>query len=301
MNMVKKLLNSKTIVTIIALVVCAIIILWAYTSRVNKKINKVTIPVAKELINAREEIILGDSKKDIKGNVESKKVANSLLSPNVIRSLDYFAKDKSSSESEETGGKYVNYNTFIPKSGMFYSSSVVDWSDMPDSAWGDISKDETILSIDLEDAAAYGNAIYPGDTIDLYIEVKDIMQDGTRKVLYCRFIEKIQVLAVKDESGNHITKRTPGSGKPKNIIFKLNDSLDADKNLFLILKSASILSEEFGIVPVPRNKDYKVGPNDVDGGTISNEQIVHMIKERSNMLMPDVFNSVPAEPETEAE
>ena len=66
MNMVKKLLNSKTIVTIIALVVCAIIILWAYTSRVNKKINKVTIPVAKELINAREEIILGDSKKDIK-------------------------------------------------------------------------------------------------------------------------------------------------------------------------------------------------------------------------------------------
>ena len=143
--------------------------------------------------------------------------------------------------------------------------------------------------------------VYTGDTIDLYIEVKDIMQDGTRKVLYCRFIEKIQVLAVKDESGNHITKRTPGSGKPKNIIFKLNDSKNADENLFLILKSASLLSEEFGIVPVPRNKDYKVGPNDVDGGTISNSEIVHMISERSEMLLPDVFNSVPAEPENKTE
>ena len=38
----KRILNSKTIFTIICLIVCGVVIVFAYNSRVNKKINKVT-------------------------------------------------------------------------------------------------------------------------------------------------------------------------------------------------------------------------------------------------------------------
>lgn len=282
--MIKKLLNSKTIVTIICLIVCGFVIVFAYNSRVSKKINKVTIPVASRKIEAREEIIYSEKKDNAKSNVKAVKVAQSLLSSNVIQTTSYFSASANKNNKEEYRAKYVNYNTFIPEGGMFYSSSVVEWSDMPDSAWNDIGDSETILYIDINDGMAYGNAIYPEDTIDLY--VKMMYED---KVVYSKFVEKIQVLAVKDENGNHISKRTPSTGKPSQIIFKLDDSVKADDNLFLLLKSATYFTNIFEIVPVPRNKEYKVEDGEKDGGIISSEFIVDQIRRKSKMLLPDVI------------
>ena len=280
----KKLFNSKALVTIVCLIVCGVVIVFAYNSRVNKKINKVTIPVAATRIGPREEIYYSDKKDNAKSNVMTKKVAKSLLSSNVIDEVSYFSESDNKNNKETYKAKYVNYNTFIPKGGMFYSSSVVEWDDMPDSAWNDIGDNETILYIDITDGMSYGNAIYPEDTIDLYIKM---MYDD--KVVYSKFVEKIQVLAVKDENGNHISKRTPSTGKPSQIIFKLNDSVDADNNLFLLLKSASYFTNVFEIVPVPRNKEYKVEAGETDGGIISSEFIVDQIRRKSKMLLPDII------------
>ena len=280
--MIKKLLNSKTIVTIVCLIVCGAVIVFAYNSRVSKKINKVTIPVASRKIEAREEIVYSNKKGE--GNVKTKKVAQSLLSSNVIQIPSYFSASNKNDNKEEYRAKYVNYNTFIPEGGMFYSSSVVEWDDMPDSAWNNIGDSETILYIDINDGMAYGNAIYPEDTIDLYVKMM-----YNEKVVYSKFVEKIKVLAVKDENGNHISKRTPSTGKPSQIIFKLDDSVTADENLFLLLKSATYFTNLFEIVPVPRNKEYKVEAGEKDGGIISSEFIVDQIKRKSKMLLPDVI------------
>lgn len=280
--MIKKLLNSKTIVTIVCLIVCGVVIVFAYNSRVSKKINKVTIPVASRKIEAREEIVYSNKKGE--GNVKTKKVAQSLLSSNVIQIPSYFSASNKNDNKEEYRAKYVNYNTFIPEDGMFYSSSVVEWDDMPDSAWNNIGDSETILYIDINDGMAYGNAIYPEDTIDLYVKMM-----YNEKVVYSKFVEKIKVLAVKDENGNHISKRTPSTGKPSQIIFKLDDSVTADENLFLLLKSATYFTNLFEIVPVPRNKEYKVEAGEKDGGIISSEFIVDQIKRKSKMLLPDVI------------
>lgn len=294
--MIKKIMNSKTIVTIIALAFCFVVIIWAYDSRVSKKINKVPIPVASKRINAREKIELPDKKKKIEGNVKTIKVASSLLSENVIRDINYFSgnapTNANDNEEKKDYNKYVNYNTFIPANGMFYDSAVVDWDDMPDSAWGDISKDETILSVGITESNAFGNAFYPDDTIDLYIKMRYLPAgEAVPKIVYAKFVEKIKILAVKDENGNHISKRTPSTGKPKHLIFKLSDNNSSERNMFLLLKSAEVLSDTFEIIPIPRNKDYKVLEGEEDGGLISSDFIVQRILEKTAMIPVDNVES----------
>lgn len=283
--MIKKLLNSKTIVTIICVIICGVIIVFAYNSRVNKKINKVSIPVASRKINAREAIFYSEDKKDKdRVNVKTIKVAKSLLSSNVIQKVDYFVTNSKSGDEVSNETKYVNYNTFIPENGMFYNSSVVIWDDMPDSAWDDIGKNQTIIYIDIIDAASYGNAIYPGDVIDLYIKT---LNTNNNKIVYAKFVEKIKVLAVKDENGNHISKRTPSSGRPSQIIFSLDDSVSVDENLFLLLKSATLLGSDYEIVPIPRNKNYKIEDGEKEAEIVNADFFVSDIKRKSLMLLPD--------------
>ena len=75
---------------------------------------------------------------------------------------------------------------------MFYKSAVVELKTMPDSTWADIQNDKTIIYLEIKDGSAYGNSIYPGDRIDLYIRS---LHQG--KIVYGKFVESIKVLAVK--------------------------------------------------------------------------------------------------------
>ena len=84
--------KNKNVVTIIAAIICILIISIAYKYRVDKKIDAITVPVAAENITSRTEIT--------KKQIGSMKVASSSLSPNVITS------------EANILGKFVNYNTF---------------------------------------------------------------------------------------------------------------------------------------------------------------------------------------------
>ena len=56
MKGLKKILENKTVVTIVLGIVCLLILYFAYEYRVSKEINKVKIYVAKETIPDRTEI-----------------------------------------------------------------------------------------------------------------------------------------------------------------------------------------------------------------------------------------------------
>ena len=49
-----KALKNKTVVTILAGIICIAILAFSYTNRVNKKISAIQIPVAKVDLFARE-------------------------------------------------------------------------------------------------------------------------------------------------------------------------------------------------------------------------------------------------------
>ena len=136
-----KALKNKTVVTILAGIICIAILAFSYTNRVNKKISAIQIPVAKVDLFAREQITAE--------KIETIKVAASAVTKNVIR------------DTKDIEKKYVNYNTKIPKGSFFYTNAVVDWSVMPDSAWSEISDEYTVVSLPVNNKTTYVNSIYP--------------------------------------------------------------------------------------------------------------------------------------------
>ncbi len=255
--MFRNFFKNKSLVTLVAGLVCVAIVVYFYHYRVNKIIDTINVPVAIERLDARHEI----KKEDIK----MIKVARSLLSSNVI------------TNRQNIEGKFVDYNTYIPKNGLFYSSAVVEWSSMPDSTWSDISDGKTIVFLTIEEGSSYGNSIYPGDRIDLYIKTS-----AGNKLVYGQFLKSIKVLAVKDTNGRHIFEKQPSSSRPAQLIFEVDD------DMFLLLKSAIYLNNKFEIIPVPRNSKYTLDDNATE---VTSEWFVNEITKLSTMLKPDVITN----------
>ena len=224
-NPLKKLLGNKGVVTIVACALCLIILFFAYRYRVDKAINAISVPYALRDIKARSEI----SKDDV-GVV---KVASSMVTDNVIRS------------ENNVIGKYANYNTFIPAGSLFYTSSVVTWDTMPDSAWSNIPEGYTIVSFPVSEQTTYGNSIFPGDKIDIYYSSYD-----SGKLVYGKLIEGIEILAVKDSQGNHIFKKSASQTNAAALIFAVPEELH------LLFRKAYATSGAQSLIPIPRNANY---------------------------------------------
>src|SRR5574344_601857 len=154
MDKLKKLVKNKSIVTIAAVVVCLAILYFAYQKRVDSLTNPVSVPFATQKIAARTKITA-----EMVGSV---KIPASMLTSNIVKTPANIV------------GKYVNYNTFIPSGSLFFSSVLVDWNNMPDSAWSEIPDNETIVSLTVSAATTNGNSIFPGDKIDLYYKSYDV-------------------------------------------------------------------------------------------------------------------------------
>lgn len=239
MDAIKKLLGNKGVVTIAAGVACLVILFFAYNYRVNKAINAIEVPYSLRDISAREEI------KD--EDVGVVKVASSLVTAAVVR------------DKKNVVGKYVNYNTMIPAGSLFYSSEIVTWDSMPDSAWNNIYKDYTIFSLSVSNNTTYGNSIFPGDAIDLYY----MTSDGG-KLVFGKLIEGITVLAVKDADGSHIFKKGANQKDASALIFAVPE------DLHLLLRKAIALTGSDSLVPVVRNANYNPGSTKVSSEYLTN-------------------------------
>ena len=233
-----KLLKNKSLVTIVSIVACLLILWFAYSYRVNKVRAKISVPVAKEMLPART-LLTND-------NVITISVASALLSNDIIKNKAFL--------TDSDNPLYVNYNTFIPAGGLFYDSTVVKWSHMPDSAWADIPDDYSVVSLPVLNGAAtlYANTIFPGDKIDIYASYND--EDNEGAPLYGPLFTAVTVLAVKDQDGNHIFKKGPDQQKAQALIFALNNTnTNGEGNQFLLFQKAL---RNMDLIPVPRNKNY---------------------------------------------
>jgi Flp pilus assembly protein CpaB len=240
-----KALQNKTVVTILAGIICVAILAISYYNRVNKKISAVPVPIAKVDLVAREQITAD--------KIDSIKVASSAITKNVLR------------DTKDIEKKYVNYNTKIPKGSFFYTNAVVDWSVMPDAAWSEISDDTTIVSLPVNNRSTYGNSIYPGDKIDLYYRTQD-----KGLLVYGKLIEGITVLAVKDSQGYHINQKSASQKDAVALIFNVPE------DQHLLLRKALYLDGS-GLIPVPRNAAYS--QSDIEAN-ISSEYLKGLINNR---------------------
>ena len=234
------------------------ILYFGYNWRIKQATEPISVPYAKEEIQPRTEVT-----KDMIGYV---KIPKRMLTDNTVTNLN------------DIVGKYANYNTVIPAGSLFYKSTLVEWSQMPDSAWEDIPDGYTVVSLKVNTETTYGNSIFPGNYIDLYYAA----YDDTGKLLLGKLIESIEVLAVKDSSGNHVFENSSKLGTPSSLIFAVPE------DMHLLLRKAGYLSGE--IIPVPRNKSYSEKP----GATVvSSEYLQDFILSKTVILPEQGTNTNP--------
>ena len=229
---IKRFLSNKNTVTILGVILGIVVLYFGYTWRLNSQLELVSVPVASKEIASRTKIT-----EDMLTYIK--------LPRSTINSIDNLE-----TSANNIVGKYVSYGTSIPANGLFYTSYLIGKSEMPDSAFADIPDGYTIFSLNVDLHSTYGNSIYPGNYIDLYLKATD----NTNKVIFGKLISSIKVLAVKDSSGNHVFETTVESRTPSELLFAVTD------DMFLLLKKAEYIG--CTITPIPRNASYSANPGE---------------------------------------
>ena len=141
--------------------------------------------------------------------------------------------------------------------------------ELPDAAFSNIPDGYTIYSLKVDTSKTYGNTIYPGNYIDLYLVTKN--DEG--KLIYNKLIESIKVLDVKDASGNHVFKGNQKNSAPSHMLFAVKD------DMYLLLRKAELLNFEIQIVP--RNQAYTANPGETE---VSNTYLQNFILDKTYPL-----------------
>ena len=245
-NSLKRFFQNKTTVTILGVLLVLVILYWGYSSQVKKAVSQVSIPVASKTIQPRT-LITADM-------VTTVDIASIAVTKNIYTSAAAII------------GKYSNVNTIIPQGGMFYSQSIISQSELPDSAFFDIGEDEIpyLYAVNME--TTFGNSIYPGSKIDIYMRALD--EDG--KLMVGKLLSDVKVVAVKDSSGNNVFENTEESRQPSYLVFGLSDEIH------ILLRKAQYLStNSVSLFPVPH------------GGTVASEGEMRV----STEYLKDFINS----------
>lgn len=224
-NTIKRFISNKNTVTIIG-VIAGVIVLWGfYSYRVSEATSPIKVPYAKEIINATEQIT-----EDNIGYTE--------INSKFLRNADVITS------ANELIGKYVTTGTSVPVGGLFFKSQVVEKSALPNTIYDDIEDGYTVYGLAVNNHTTYGNSIYPGDKIDLYLKATD----DNNKIMFGKFIESITVLGVRDSSGKDVFSST-NTGVPAELLFAVPN------DMYELLMLSGYISG-ITVIPVPRNKRY---------------------------------------------
>ncbi|HBA37633.1 MAG TPA: hypothetical protein DCY94_02825 [Firmicutes bacterium] len=224
-TMVKRFLSNKNTVTLLAIIVCTVVLYAFYNWRVKSAVSTTYVCYATEVIPARTQIT--------NDMVSNTKILTSQKTTNMIQ------------DCSQVVGKYVSYATEIPQNSYFYQTQLLTGEEMPDSAFDDIPDGYGIYNMKVTFDSTYGNSVFPGNMIDLYLKTTDTTSN---LLVYGKFIQSIKVLGVKDNDGKNVFETTVETRTPAQLLFAVPE------DLFLLLRKAEYLGLQIDIVP--RNDNY---------------------------------------------
>lgn len=250
---IKKFLSNKNTVTILGVLLAVVVLYVGYNYRIKSKINPVSVPYATVTIPSRTKIT-----SDMVGMIE--------VPPAMIKGNPYM--DRAS-----IIGKYVDADSRIPQGSLFYSGNIVTLDQLPDAIIYEYPDGYVLVNMDVNTSTTYGNMIYPGNYINMYLKViNNIDEDDseiTDKIMIGKLIENIKVLAVLDASGNNVFADLDNVGTPSQIIFAVPEEYH-----ILLRKAMYLRSYSATLIPVPTNESLKEEPGTV---AISNEALKDFI------------------------
>lgn len=217
---VKRFFKNKNTVTILGVLAIILLLYIGYSTTVNGATNPVKIPVAAQTIQPRTEIT-----SDLITTIDVPSVA---ITSNVIRSRSAII------------GKYTNVNSVIPQGSMFFTEMVISKSQLPDSAFTQVKEGEVPYQFKVNMESTYGNSIYPGNKIDLYMKA----ENEYGQVMIGRLLENLEVLAVKDNQGRHVFENTAESRTPAYLLFGVKE------DIHIILRKTEYM-RDYGVVLIP--------------------------------------------------
>lgn len=241
----QKFFRNKNTVTILGIVIILIILYIGYSTQINNAVQPVSVPVATETIQPRTEIT-----SDMVETIDMPSVS---IKENVIVNRNNII------------GKYSNINAVIPKGSMFYTDAVISKSELPDSVFVKVKKGDVVYNFPVDMESTYGNSIYPGNKIDIYMKTGN---GEDEKVMLGKLVKNVEVLAVKDSSGKNVFENTEEDRTPAMLIFGVPEDIN------LLLRKASYM-ESLGVelFPVPHG-----GKVSTEGATeVSTQQLADYI------------------------
>lgn len=262
---VKKFLKNKNTVTIIGAILILGILYFTYNSQIKKATNPLRIPVAKQTIQPKT-LITSDM-------IEYVSMPSVSVTSNVIRNVNSIVN------------KYSNYNTTIPAGSMFYRDVVVNPEDLPDNAFTEVKDGEVVFNFPVTMATTYGNSIFPGNKIDIYMKAVD----ETGKIMVGKLVENVEVLAVKDNSGKNVFENADETRTPAFLIFGVSEEIH-----ILLRKAQYMTSFSVVLFPVPHG-----GLIDTEGATqVSTIQLQEFINANTvniplHQIDPDIDTNNP--------
>ena len=244
----KKFLQNKNTVTVVGVVLAILVLYVAYTMRVKSAINPVTVPYAAEQINAATQIT--------ESMVSTIQVPPSMLTGEVILNKG------------EIVDKYAAVDTVIPKGSLFYKRAVVEKEQLPTNIILEYPKGYVLYNLGVNTNTTYGNSVFPGNYIDIWLKAtykfadEDNISQNQKKadqVMYGKLISNIQVLAVKDSSGQAVFQNLDEKRVPAMIVFALPEEY------YVLLRNASYMrTYDTTIELVPTSESLKDEPGEIE-------------------------------------
>ena len=259
-NSLKRFFGNKNTVTIIGVLICILVLYVGYNYRIKQATTPVRVPYANQTIQPRT-LITADM-------ISYTEVLPSTLKGKYILNANLIIN------------KYSNYNTIIPAGSMFYSDAVINDRDLPDSAFGAIPEGYTVVSFPVTMASTYGNSMYPGNYINLYFKA---INEDTKKLVFGKLISNIEILDVKDSSGNHVFENTSESRTPAYILFAV-----PEEQHVLIRKAMYLTRISAELIPVPNTATL----TEEDTVVLDSQALAQFIIERTERYeLEDINNS----------
>lgn len=240
----KKFLSNKNTVTVLGVVAAVVVLYIGYNTKVNKAISPIVVPYAKTTISPGTQIT--DTMIGTK-NVSSETVSDGLAYTNKSDVID----------------KYANADSVIPQGSLFYKRSVVTKDQLPDSIIYDYPSGYDLYYMSISTETTYGNSIYPGNYVDIYIKAMNAIAEGekittTDKIMVGKLLENVKVLAILDNSGKNVFANLDEKGTPSQMVFAV------PSEYFILLKKAGYLrAYDTTIFPVPTDESLKDDPGEL--------------------------------------
>lgn len=274
MKGLNKFLKNKNTVTILGILACVLILYIGYNIRINQKTTLVTVYYAKETIQPKTQI-------------QEEMVGSTQVPASFIKGAYY-------KNYNDIVGKYSNYNTMIAEGSLFYNDLLVEEASLPDAVFYDVNEGERVVSFPVTTETTYGNAIMPGNIVDVYVK---LIQD--KKVIYGKFYENIEILAVKDSSGKNVFESTEEAREPSYTYFSLEEAK------YLLFSSLNYIDDnepdyEIEVVLVPNT--MKFDAEDPTATEVTSDYLYDFVLKKIEQIddQKDLYNELINEMEQQA-